>query len=113
MIKYIDIEKAKAEMLAAFKADVEMYGGVEIVECFDAERANEILDTIPAANVRPPVSEAEKAFYTNLIDTLAFCAFETSGCGLCYRSGKEGCSHTRLLLAAADAIRRLLKEESP
>ena len=110
MIKYIDIEKAKAEMLAAFKADVEMYGGVEIVECFDAERANEILDTIPAANVRPPVSEAEKAFYTNLIDDLVHCAFETSGCGLCPHSD-IGCSATRLKLRAANTIRRLLQEE--
>lgn len=112
MTKYIDIEKAKAAMTAAFKADVEMYG-VAIVECFDAERANEILDTLPAANVRLPVFKVEQGIYTKLASVLVECAFETSGCGLCWRSDREGCSHTRLLTTAADAIKRLLREETP
>ena len=66
-----------------------------------------LLQDIPPADVRPMVSEVEKAFCTKLANLLTYCAFETSGCGLCPHSD-EGCSATRIKLTAADRIRKLL-----
>lgn len=45
-MKLIDCEYAKQAMRQAFQEDVDKYG-VEIPECFDADRACEILDKLP------------------------------------------------------------------
>ncbi len=45
-MKLIDCNKAKKAMVQAFQEDVDRYG-VEIPECFDADRACKILDELP------------------------------------------------------------------
>ena len=54
MAEYIEREAAKDAMTSKFNEDVEMYG-VEIPECFDSETANNILDALPAADVKEVV----------------------------------------------------------
>lgn len=104
MARYVDVEPLIDEGW-----QLQRYSHGDGFVCVDHRS---LVDLEPA-DVRPPASKAEQGICTKLASVLVECAFETAGCGLCYRSGKEGCSHTRLLLAAADAIRRLLKEESP
>ena len=52
MKKYIDVEEAEKVFKQMEENDVELYGGVHISECFDADRALDALKEIPAANVK-------------------------------------------------------------
>ncbi len=51
MKKYIDVEEAEKVFKQMEENDVELYGGVHISECFDADRAINALKEIPAADV--------------------------------------------------------------
>lgn len=73
-----DIYISKQQAAKAFQeyhdADVELFG-VEIPECFDAQLAIEIMNEVPAADVRPVVRGKWRP-YSPLTDT-----YECDKCG--------------------------------
>jgi len=75
-----DIYISKQQAAKAFQeyhdSDVELFG-VEIPECFDAQLAIEIMNEVPAADVRPVVRCRECAHWERYDNT--------AGCGYCHK----------------------------
>ena len=63
MKKYIDVEEAEKVFKQMEENDVELYGGVHIPECFDADRAIDALKEIPAADAKEVVYCRDCKYY--------------------------------------------------